>query len=898
MTNRSRRDSALVSIVLITLAIVGALASQPSLSLYLAIAVVYTGAYWARWCLGKEPTSQCRFSIFWAGATAVVILPFLLPSKLLLLSASLLIAIAAYALASLTHPSKSASGATRIDQRQRSVRTVAALSLSLAVICVVTFVTTILLGDAEPTDFRTAIRWSNLRPETAFESYSSPDRIYARLADAILLIGVIAALNFVCRACTVIVQLIGPRDGGMTVAAAVAGKGKSDFWSWSYSTSPIALVVYGLIRLTRLLSLLQWIKAVSRHAPITVSMLTTNRSGRIDIPPWLTEAYWTFSLVALVVISIPPSHGVVSSMLEFLEHEHPSLVPIISLYFYIEAISWVLYYSFFRLYYEGSDRYTIFHRLEYLLLHPIAGGVQLVAIGLVSGGLPLRSEVRGAIEASRDTDPPTVLSPLESMAASGWALFSGTLGNDSASALGKVLLALTSVVMSIVVLAYLVNGLPQPRTKDEHGVRKGLTIVGSGDVVLNRIVPAVQRLWRIFPETGGPIHVITTALPRTDDLKQIRQSQSPTSFEVSDMPSLLANGKLSPLHNVATPLVIATPTASHLALARAATQRFQFCAVEKPMCGPSQQGEIRELLKEDAARRLFFLAYYMQEKALPLVVLLIDIASRRPIETRDDGLGRHLPAMRKAREFFTPLVDIQGEGSSPALDAVASSLGGLKRCELKLHEDASKSPTGISNRIWTEVDSRETPEHGGTLFETALHAHMIERLAKYACADSRALKAPATWNFSKNQVRETCLNDHLNAQGSAPGKIFHATAMTAHTKCEELEFYISVKKFAECQERLAKLVFENGDLEMNFDTGVMTIAFRHRGSIGSSRVTLRRAYADPSENYLTLMLLFDRFVNAGGFERDARWDLSLLQLECLEILEKRVLESLDATARY
>lgn len=444
----------------------------------------------------------------------------------------------------------------------------------------------------------------------------------------------------------------------------------------------------------------------------------------------------------------------------------------------LEATVWILYYLLLRGLIEG--RYTAYHPAEYLLQFPLVVGAQCCLVSLLLQQPP--SEVFTSLRGSDGGVP-------------------GPVG-DVLSLLGLVYLGAG--------VSSLINSLPVIAARGAEG----FVVVGAGDVARRRILPALARLG-----------------VRTRELQLLD-----TAAKGSDVIALSPRGIVDRVAKLRTPVVIATPTSSHLYYVESLAAESLPFAVEKPIVATG--AELRRLRGEpQLMERGFALGYYALEKALPVTYLM----------TR--------------REVYRPFL-VSGDGAEPPqpqeLDDLVHRLGRATSVHGWILEDAERSPSG-RDRAWTEQ-----PPSLGSLVETAVHplhvaATVVPGLAGFRPSELRAGRyAPRA-----RQVHETC------GQGIAP------TFVDVLGTVAETEIRITVGKHVAAADAARGLLarFEHGRITADFD-GRCAVLELDEGARVELHIPLRYA------NYEVQMGLF-RVMTLRGWA-GGRYDQLEQQLDALQ----------------
>ena len=441
---------------------------------------------------------------------------------------------------------------------------------------------------------------------------------------------------------------------------------------WDERISLIAALLFHAVALLRLLSLLQWVKFAHRRWFARETAFQKRR----NFHALYTELYF----VAAIAVGLLLRHAVPVTPPWL--HEAARWA---SLYFALEAVSWTLYYLFFRHFVERS--FTIYHSAEYFLAYPLALAVQ--AIGLASYlGLASATDLLALI-------------------------FNLNFASPEVSPVWKTGLPILGLLYAVVLLSNLRDAFPKTQIKPTTAV----AIIGAGDVVRQRLLPAlVNPLPRAKAQARGmsvePIEIhhqavqvydlqVDRAVSESILLKGPGEAGAQTQREIpvrvlGDPKALIAE-----IVAAQVPAIIATPPDSHLYYLSMLQLKGLRFAVEKPIS--VFEPEIR-LLLSPAGDTLFAdgfaMSYYTLEKALPLTYLYqMNPVHRNYLDIRLQREGAAQPV------FELPWNEVMDQDAAPL------------RVTLLLLEGQERSPGSATGRAWTE-----DPYLGGLFYETAIHA--------------------------------------------------------------------------------------------------------------------------------------------------------------------------------
>lgn len=376
----------------------------------------------------------------------------------------------------------------------------------------------------------------------------------------------------------------------------------------------------------RVVSLLQISKLIFRKVAIAVKKATLDKHAtRVNVPPMLCEIYFIawFALLGCVY---------------WFGIESPVLKGFI-IYYLFESVVWVLYYTVFRRFFE--ENYSIYHELEYLTV--------LILI--------IPTQALGFASLYHDTFT---------------NILSGLLGagGDAAPIPVKILGALFGAI----VISMIISAFPSEHVKKKYNTSKAF-VIGSGDVVAERLHPALMDAERPL----GEIKVF--------DLESHPERQPYAHYFENE--KALKSQLLGEIDENAV-VWIETPTSTHVSYLRALLETpARLIVLEKPIARKKDDlAFVKETITDREKRdRIFFLSYYVLEKALPLTMLF------------------------EYNERYRKYLDIEDEYFAKNW---RMAMGSLVSAEVVIHE-------GKDSRPWVDAD-------GGQLYETFLHNVLIASL--------------------------------------------------------------------------------------------------------------------------------------------------------------------------
>ncbi len=458
------------------------------------------------------------------------------------------------------------------------------------------------------------------------------------------------------------------------------------------------IILWG-IWVLRFLSLYQHIKAIYR---IIINRKgkgkTENLSGRADIPPMMGELYYIAWTLLFILGHILQWDNVI--------------IRGAAIYYLFESSVWILYYTLFRRFFEIG--YSIYHQLEYL-----------TAIFLI---LPTQ-----ALCFFRLYSVSEYMEVLVGLLGSGDDL--------------PIPIRLLGCVFSAIVISMIISSFPTETIKKNK--RKSMFIVGCGDVVKKRLYPALNNHLRT---SDVFVYDLVTAKDREEYCSYLA------------IPEEIC-ADISKKIDEKSVIWIETPPNTHVSyLKRFIDSCAKLIVLEKPIAITRKElEEVRELIQTGTKRnKIFFLSYYILEKALPLLFLVNNNKNlRKYLYVEDESL---ISSWR----FF---------------------MGELIKTEVTIFED-------VDNREWIQNN-----QYGGHMLETFLHNVLV---ASLLCGQ------PDRW--SDVQVSESQTTD-----GGCEISLF------AKSVNSDINLCLKKKKSQENLIRGAKFTFTGGTIDLDLNAKKLTI---------------------------------------------------------------------------
>ena len=494
---------------------------------------------------------------------------------------------------------------------------------------------------------------------------------------------------------------------GKSFLESIAGKPASYNWCWQGGRSLFTLLVLHTVRKLRQVSALQLAKAfyrwIARRSAEKKNALEDIDVGskRSNVSPFFQESYvllW----------------GVFLSLQLFLGGASFFVFVALDVYFIVESTTWILYYSVFRRFFE--ENYSVYHVMEHLPIVLFMIPFQAIAYSLVclygEGGI---SDL--------------------------WRILPVLLGQASNH---YVIFSIMGFIYSALVVSIIVSTFPVERIKVSN---PRTFVVGAGDVVCRRLYNALNKynmVKRILKDDKGNIDVYTREAVAKEEVgmdlhvkdKDGKDVIKPFPVRLKSIYELIVLSK--GLINQSGKNVVAwieTPADTHLYYLELLKDHVALVVVEKPMvCSKSDLARMREIVSSDYRSRIFFLSYYVLEKALMLTFL------RRP------------------NSFYLRYFDEKAMGR---FYQAYLELGKLKRITVEIIEGA---------------DQRHLP-NGGQLVETFVHNCLIASLFA---------GLPDTWKGVSIKESDDDANIELKATGEFGEEIY--LVLIKKDGCETRQF--------------------------------------------------------------------------------------------------------------
>lgn len=359
----------------------------------------------------------------------------------------------------------------------------------------------------------------------------------------------------------------------------VAGRPAKSSYTWSGFRSPVTFFTVWLVSVLRFFSTLQWLKYLYRHGLFIPSRVIRGNAGvnpaagsnrRPDVPPALTDWYFIFVAVSLLI----------ASSLDHLSLSRWAYYPLATLVglLFVESITWIIYYFLLVKIGHVEEDFVIWSPAEYLLLFPIQIAIQGAAIAILSSTTPLEASLL-LIGQGQPTDR-----------------------------LGRLAAALSVVYLGILIAA-LLGSLRRTRSRKPQT----WVLLGAGDVTKRLILPALD-----FIGVKRSQRMVVDVKP-VDKSGNFQEAFRQLHFGQLAQQGLISDVKL--ISSQAGIYVIASPTDTHVRYLKMLNEFDRRAVCEKPFTFDK-----RELLflhkNPHVFKNTFCLSYYSLDKGLALTSLL------------------------------------------------------------------------------------------------------------------------------------------------------------------------------------------------------------------------------------------------------------------------------------
>ena len=428
-----------------------------------------------------------------------------------------------------------------------------------------------------------------------------------------------------------------------------------------------------------------------------------------------------------------------------------SVLDWIAIYYLFESSLWILYYTVFRRFFELG--YTIYHQLEYITTIVLMIPTQAMCFARLYS-LSFKEALVALLGSPIDSTP--------------------------------FIITVFGYCLSAIVIGMIIANFPTENVK-KCGKKAKMFVIGCGDVVKKRLYPALG---------AGKYTLDISAY----DLKENPDQLSVCKYK-DNADQILEDIRKNMSQN--SVVWVATPPDAHVSyITKLLKTQAKLIVVEKPVAVKESDLQALESCLKRKRNKLFFLSYYILEKALPLTYLATLPAKEEKDKTRK--------IRAKAYEQYLTIEN----GSF--LDQWRKLLGKLESVQVHILE-------GNDSRAW--VTKNET---GGQLFETFLHNVLI---ADLFCPYS-------TWKNVK----------FTNADYTQK---VHTIMLKAQS--EGVQIDLCMQKNMPERSRHVRLTFAEGSIVADLDHKTATVCFDKLGVESKLRVSEEYAH-----NYAVLTDLVGR----------------------------------------
>lgn len=577
--------------------------------------------------------------------------------------------------------------------------------------------------------------------------------------------------------------------------------------TWGDQSSIVSKFIYYILYLLRYLSLLQFLKLLfrsfSKNRNKSKSKDRLDSKSRLDFHARYTEIYLIFVLSLSVFIY---------NAQKFLASDHHIFIVLISLLFLVESIIWVVYYMLFRILME--KKLTIYDEAEYLIMLPVVITSQLFFISIIFPDLTpieilsLMFNVGNAVQ--NKPDVPEIIPSLVGIAG---------------------LFYITIIIASLIKI---VPPIPVWR-------RPNITIIGSGDVVSQRILPTLLKLYspkQISVASDYIDHNFRSKLKKEKiDFLTVKEGQQ-NGFYTHEEREKIKKNIVNYVISRSSYAIIATPSDEHFPYIIALANEGIRFAVEKPVCVAIPHLDSLASSSSELMNTGFLFSYYWLEKALPLNYFL----SLNPV--------------------YRDLLKIKT--SNQTLDTPSSfsfekrNLGKPNLIVIEFLEGDESE-----DRYWTEL-----PETGGMVAETLIHSmSLVNNILGF----HEKIEVIKSFWLRNDERHQNILRKHCKNIGP--------TYVDILAKIDQCDVRIRVGKYTDYKKRTMHVIFDNGKITCDFDDQVCNVY--KKDNTNCIEIELKH-----KGRYETQLLLFHEFMLRGW--RGLRFDDFPSQLQtirnCFDVL--------------
>ncbi len=534
------------------------------------------------------------------------------------------------------------------------------------------------------------------------------------------------------------------------IADSISTRPNKTSWCWKGRVSLFSFLTLHLIYVFRLFSLLQWSKFIFRK----IKKLTTQTpsvdkaSVRINVPSYFVELYYL--LWCLCVFILPSDTKAMQWM---------------SAYFMFESFTWLIYYFFFRRFFE--EKYAIMHPLEYIIVLPVMIATQVKCISTI-------------LQISFSSAFAMLFAPQQD---------------------ANIYIIILGVIYTALIFGIFLTNLPIEKVKEKGDYKYNISIIGNGEIVQNRLKHALGT-----HETPLRIAVM--------DIKEVAretEKEGNARFNYYKINDSAVKRVLS--SNI---VWIATPSSSHLTYLSKYINT-SYIAIEKPLISnKTDLSALLNLYHSNLWNHVFCLGYYYLEKALPLTFLYNPLSfyekylefnqlNREEIVSRFEQLG-HVASI----ELFLL------EGADERL-WVNSKQNGGQLLETFLHIAVIARMVTGCNSDWGNPDWKITNGAGYYMKNIHCSGEMPERNVKYNLQMGKfmppnELRRNGTIRYENGEIEVDFDKQEINGISKDGTKLF---SIKTKEKYRNVKYSIQLDMVERCyEEGIEPSIIDGSDIQI------------------------------------------------------------------------------------
>ena len=434
----------------------------------------------------------------------------------------------------------------------------------------------------------------------------------------------------------------------------------------------------------------------------------------------------------------------------------------IAIYYLFESSLWILYYTVFRRFFELG--YTIYHQLEYITTIVLMIPTQATCFARLYS-LSFKEALVALLGSPVDSTP--------------------------------FIITVFGYCLSAIVIGMIIANFPTENIK-KCGKKAKMFVIGCGDVVKKRLYPALGA-------GKYTLDISIYDLKKNPDQLSICKYMDHADQILGDIRTNMSKNSV---------VWVSTPPDSHVSyIAKLLKTQAKLIVVEKPVAVKESDLQALEPYLKHKRNKLFFLSYYILEKALPLTYLAT-LPVQGEEKEKDKKLQEEINRERKIRaKAYEQYLTIE---NGSFLNHWRTLLGKLELVQVRILE-------GKDSREW--VSKNET---GGQLYETFLHNVLI---ADLFCSYSQ-------WKNVKFTNADYTQKVHT---------------ITLKAQADGVQIDLCMQKNMPERSRHVRLNFAEGSIVADLDHKTATVCFDKLGV--ESKIRVSEEYA---RNYAVLTDLVGR----------------------------------------